>query len=91
MILNNIKDNSSHYLCEKSLEWIDNNRELINKAENNRKLFAKLIKQLEVDAKLYDEKKVLVYRLLGINQRFSIGYDADSFGEIYELDTFDDF
>ena len=46
---NDINDNSSNYLCEKSKKWINDNRDLVYEAKSNEWEFAALINKLEFD------------------------------------------
>ena len=90
-----INDNFSNYIYEKSARWIEDNRELINKAKKDRESFAKLIKKLSVDTNLQTGENVGVYRVIrqywGVDQRYAVTCDDVNFlSEIWECDMFDD-
>ena len=94
---NDIKDNSSNYLCEKSKKWINDNRDLVHEAKSNEWEFAALINKLEFDKNLKNNEKVFIYDDICKNywyneHRFEINVDYENFnffGGIFERQMYD--
>ena len=63
---NNIKYNSSYYLCEKSTQWIKDNTDLLDKAKYVKRQFKKLISKLE-SVICWKREKKLLFMMTSVN------------------------